>query len=159
MFPRYSLARLLAFSFSLDDTIISSFVSVAGASPWPVYVFSAVRNALRPQVASVSTLLLLVTLFAIGCVAIVLRRERPVRRRRCEDDDGRRLAREPREQQGEGEERHRERHPPERSLRCRAERGRVDRLDVAVLQRDASFDRCDAPAQPPDGCGEHPLRR
>ena len=65
---------LLSFSFSLDDTIISSFVSVAGASPWPVYVFSSVRAVLRPEVASVSTLLLLLTLFAIACVAIVLRR-------------------------------------------------------------------------------------
>ena len=120
MLPAVLAGALLAFSFSLDDTIISSFVSVAGASPWPVYVFSAVRNALRPQVASVSTLLLLLTLFAIGCVAFVLQANRSVRRRGREDDDGRRLAREPREQQGEGEERHRERHPPERSLRCRA---------------------------------------
>jgi len=68
------LPAVLAFSFSLDDTIISSFVSVAGASPWPVYVFSAVRNVLRPEIASVSTLLLLLTLFAIACVALVLRR-------------------------------------------------------------------------------------
>ena len=74
MLPAVLAGALLSFSFSLDDTIISSFVSVAGASPWPVYVFSAVRNALRPQVASVSTLLLLLTLVAIACVAIVLRR-------------------------------------------------------------------------------------
>lgn len=74
MLPAVLAGALLSFSFSLDDTIISSFVSVAGASPWPVYVFSAVRNALRPQVASVSTLLLLLTLFAIACVALVLRR-------------------------------------------------------------------------------------
>ena len=74
MLPAVLAGALLAFSFSLDDTIISSFVSVAGSSPWPVYVFSAVRNALRPQVASVSTLLLLLTLFAIACVALVLRR-------------------------------------------------------------------------------------
>jgi putrescine transport system permease protein len=74
MLPAVLAGALLAFSFSLDDTIISSFVSVAGSTPWPVYVFSAVRNALRPQVASVSTLLLLLTLFAIACVAIVLRR-------------------------------------------------------------------------------------
>ena len=74
MLPAVLAGALLAFSFSLDDTIISTFVSVAGASPWPVYVFSAVRNALRPQVASVSTLLLLLTLFAIACVAFVLRR-------------------------------------------------------------------------------------
>ena len=74
MLPAVLAGALLAFSFSLDDTIISSFVSVAGSTPWPVYVFSAVRNALRPQVASVSTLLLLLTLFAIACVAVVLRR-------------------------------------------------------------------------------------
>jgi ABC-type spermidine/putrescine transport system permease subunit II len=74
MFPAVLAGALLAFSFSLDDTIISSFVSVAGASPWPVYVFSAVRNVLRPEIASVSTLLLMLTLFAITCVALVLRR-------------------------------------------------------------------------------------
>ena len=74
MLPAVLAGALLSFSFSLDDTIISSFVSVAGASPWPVYVFSSVRAVLRPEVASVSTLLLLLTLFAIACVAIVLRR-------------------------------------------------------------------------------------
>ena len=74
MLPAVLAGALLAFAFSLDDTIISSFVSVAGGTPWPVYVFSAVRNALRPEVASVSTLLLGVTLFAIACVALVLRR-------------------------------------------------------------------------------------
>jgi putrescine transport system permease protein len=74
MLPAVLAGALLSFSFSLDDTIISTFVSVAGASPWPVYVFSAVRNGLRPQVASVSTLLLLLTLFTIACVALALRR-------------------------------------------------------------------------------------
>lgn len=74
MLPAVLAGALLSFSFSLDDTIISSFVSVAGSSPWPVYVFSAVRNALRPEVASVSTLLLFLTLFAIACVALALRR-------------------------------------------------------------------------------------
>ena len=160
MLPAVLAGALLSFSFSLDDTIISSFVSVAGASPWPVYVFSAVRNVLRPEIASVSTLLLLLTLFAIACVAIVLRRERPVQRRGREDDDGRRLSPASRgQQQGEREERHRERHPSERSLRCRAERGGVDRLDVAVLQGDGSLDGRDVSAQPADGCGERPLRR
>jgi len=74
MFPAVLAGALLAFALSLDDTIISSFVSVAGASPWPVYVFSAVRNVLRPEIASVSTLLLMVTLIAIASVALALRR-------------------------------------------------------------------------------------
>ena len=74
MLPAVLAGALLSFSFSLDDTIISSFVSAAGASPWPVVVFSSVRSVLRPEIASVSTLLLLLTLFAIACVALVLRR-------------------------------------------------------------------------------------
>src|SRR5207247_10748730 len=52
MFPAVRAGALLAFALSLDDTIISSFVSVAGASPWPVVVFSAVRNVLLPVVTA-----------------------------------------------------------------------------------------------------------
>lgn len=74
MFPAVVAGFLLAFSLSLDDTIISTFVNVAGTTPWPVYVFSAVRSVLRPEIAAVSTVMLFVTLVAIGLVAAVLRR-------------------------------------------------------------------------------------
>ena len=73
MFPAVLAGFLLSFSLSLDDTIISTFVSVAGSTPWPVYVFSAVRSVLRPEIAAVSTVMFLVTLFAVGVVALVLR--------------------------------------------------------------------------------------
>lgn len=72
--PAVISGALLAFTLSLDNTVISSFVSVSGASPWPVYVFSSVRSGLRPSVAAMSTLLLLLTLMAIVLVALVLRR-------------------------------------------------------------------------------------
>jgi putrescine transport system permease protein len=74
MMPAVLAGGLLAFSLSLDNTIISTFVSVAGASPWPVYVFSALRSILRPEIAAVSTLMLLLTLIALSLVALVLRR-------------------------------------------------------------------------------------
>ena len=74
MMPAVLAGGLLAFSLSLDNTIISTFVSVAGASPWPVYVFSALRSLLRPEIAAVSTLMLLLTLVALGLVALVLKR-------------------------------------------------------------------------------------
>jgi len=74
MMPAVLAGALLSFSLSLDNTIISSFVSTANASPWPVYVFSAVRAVLRPEIAAMSTLVLLLTLFALGLVALVLRR-------------------------------------------------------------------------------------
>ncbi len=66
MMPAVLAGALLAFSLSLDNTIISSFVSTANASPWPVYVFSSLRSILRPEIAAMSTLVLLLTLFALG---------------------------------------------------------------------------------------------
>lgn len=72
--PAILAGALLSFTFSLDETIVASFVQVSGATPWPVYVLSAVHSGLRPEVASVSTVLLLLTLVALGIVALVLRR-------------------------------------------------------------------------------------
>jgi ABC-type spermidine/putrescine transport system permease subunit II len=74
MMPAVLAGALMSFTLSLDNTIISSFVSVTGYTPWPVYVFSSVRSGLRPEIAAVSTLMLLLTLVAIGIVGLVLRR-------------------------------------------------------------------------------------
>ena len=74
MMPAVLAGGLLPFSLSLHNTIISSFVSTADASPWPVYVFSSLRSILRPSIAAMSTLVLLLTLFALALVAVVLRR-------------------------------------------------------------------------------------
>jgi putrescine transport system permease protein len=74
MLPAVLAGALLAFSLSLDDVIISTFVSAAGTTPWPVVVFSAVRAVLRPEFASMSTVLLLLTLVALALVGMVLRR-------------------------------------------------------------------------------------
>jgi ABC-type spermidine/putrescine transport system permease subunit II len=74
MAPAVLAGALMAFTLSLDNTIISAFVQVSGSTPWPVYVFSALRSSLRPEIAAVSTLMLLLTLVALGLVALVLRR-------------------------------------------------------------------------------------
>jgi ABC-type spermidine/putrescine transport system permease subunit II len=74
MLPAVLAGGLLSFSFSLDNTIISSFVSVSGTTPWPVVVFSALHALLRPEIASMSTVLIGLTLFALLMVAFVLRR-------------------------------------------------------------------------------------
>ncbi|MFV0374119.1 ABC transporter permease [Microbacterium sp.] len=72
--PAVLAGFLLAFTLSLDNTIIAAFVQVSGATPWPVYVLSAVRSGLRPEIAAVSTVMLLLTLVALAVVALVLRR-------------------------------------------------------------------------------------
>ncbi|MGI4896256.1 MAG: ABC transporter permease [Janthinobacterium lividum] len=72
--PGVLAGGLMAFTLSLDNTIVASFVQLPGSTPWPVYVFSALRAALRPEIAAVSTLMLVLTLVALGVVALVLRR-------------------------------------------------------------------------------------
>jgi ABC-type spermidine/putrescine transport system permease subunit II len=72
--PALLAGGLLAFTFSLDNTIVSQFVSVAGKTTFPVYVFSSVRQVMRPDVGAAATLMLLLTLVALALVALVLRR-------------------------------------------------------------------------------------
>jgi len=72
--PSILAGALMAFTLSLDNTVVSSFVSLPGYTSWPVYVFGSVRTGLRPDVAAVSTLLLILTLGALALVAVVLRR-------------------------------------------------------------------------------------
>jgi ABC-type spermidine/putrescine transport system permease subunit II len=74
MMPAVIAGAMMSFTLSLDDVILSSFVSVQGQTPWPVYIFSAVRSGLRPNVAAMSTMMLLLTLVVIGLAALVLRR-------------------------------------------------------------------------------------
>lgn len=73
-FPAVLAGFLLAFTLSLDNTIVAAFVQVSGTTPWPVYVLSALRSGLRPEIAAVSTVMLLLTLVALALVALVLRR-------------------------------------------------------------------------------------
>jgi putrescine transport system permease protein len=72
--PALLAGGLLAFTFSLDNVIVSQFVSVPGSTTFPVYVFSAVRQVIRPDVGAASTIMLGLTLVALGLVAMVLRR-------------------------------------------------------------------------------------
>ena len=72
--PAVLAGFLLSFTLSLDNTIVASFVQVSGATPWPVYVLSALRGGLRPEIAAVSTVMLVLTLGALALVAVVLRR-------------------------------------------------------------------------------------
>ena len=65
---------MLAFTFSLDNVIVSQFVSVPGSTTFPVYVFSSVRSVIKPDIGAASTILLGLTLVALGLVVAVLKR-------------------------------------------------------------------------------------
>jgi len=58
---------LLAFTLSLDDVVVASFVSGPGSTTLPIKVFSSVRRGLNPEVNAVATILVL--LVSLGAVA------------------------------------------------------------------------------------------
>ncbi|MCG8356632.1 MAG: ABC transporter permease subunit [Kiloniellales bacterium] len=58
---------LLAFTMSLDDLVIASFVSGPGSSTLPMVIFSKVRLGVSPEVNALATII--VVLVTIGIVA------------------------------------------------------------------------------------------
>ena len=57
---------LLAFTLSLDDLVVASFVSGPGASTLPMVVFSALRLGVTPELNALATVILVVVSVALG---------------------------------------------------------------------------------------------
>ena len=51
---------LLAFTLSLDDVVIASFVAGPSSTTLPIEVFSSVRRGLSPKINALATLMILV---------------------------------------------------------------------------------------------------
>ena len=58
---------LLAFTMSLDDLVIASFVSGPGNSTLPMVIFSKIRLGVTPEVNALATIMIVIV--AIGVVA------------------------------------------------------------------------------------------
>lgn len=65
--PALVAGWLLAFTLSLDDLVIASFVSGPGATTLPMVVFSSVRLGVSPKINALATLLIL----AVSLVAFI----------------------------------------------------------------------------------------
>ena len=72
-------AFLLTFTLSLDDVVLSAFLSGPGATTMPLVIFSRARLGLNPSVNAVATII--ITLVAIGVVVASLVLARNERRR------------------------------------------------------------------------------
>ena len=72
--PAILAGGLLAFTFALDNVIISDFVKAPGTNTFPTYVFGLARTVRRPEIAAMATLLIGVTLVSLLAAALVLRR-------------------------------------------------------------------------------------
>ena len=62
--PALASGWLLAFTLSLDDLVIASFVSGPGATTLPMVVFSSVRLGVSPKINALATLIILVVALA-----------------------------------------------------------------------------------------------
>jgi len=79
--PALFAGWLLAFTLSIDDLVIASFVSGPGASTLPMVIFSKVRVGLSPEINALATLMIGVVL-AGGVIALAVLargRARPAR--------------------------------------------------------------------------------
>ncbi|MBT3411471.1 MAG: ABC transporter permease subunit, partial [Halieaceae bacterium] len=56
--PAMASGWLLAFTLSLDDLVIASFTSGAGASTLPMVIFSKVKLGVTPEVNALATLVI-----------------------------------------------------------------------------------------------------
>ena len=62
LLPAIVAGFLLAFTFSFDDYVITSFVSGPGSSTLPLYVFGQMKRGVTPATNAVAAMMLLLTL-------------------------------------------------------------------------------------------------
>ena len=74
--PGLVAAGLLTFSLSIDDYVVTSFVSGAGGTTLPVYIYSLLKSSLSPEIAAASTLLLTATTLLLLATALLEKRPR-----------------------------------------------------------------------------------
>jgi putrescine transport system permease protein len=72
--PAVLAGGLLAFTFALDNVIISDFVKAPGTNTFPTYVLGQVKTVRKPDIAAMATLLLGITLLVLFIAAGILRR-------------------------------------------------------------------------------------
>ena len=66
---------LLAFTLSLDDLVVASFVSGPSATTLPMAVYSSVRIGVTPEVNALATVFLVVVFAMVGLAAWLMARQ------------------------------------------------------------------------------------
>ncbi len=63
---------LLAFTLSLDDLVIASFVTGPGSNTLPILIFSRIRLGLRPDINALATIIILVVATGVSIAAMIM---------------------------------------------------------------------------------------
>jgi spermidine/putrescine transport system permease protein len=75
LMPGIVSGALLAFTLSIDDFIISFFVTGKGWNTLPIYIWSQLKQGVTPEINAVSAVLLLFSI-SIIVLSLVLQRRR-----------------------------------------------------------------------------------
>ncbi|GGX89186.1 hypothetical protein GCM10007160_15680 [Litchfieldella qijiaojingensis] len=70
--PGIAGGAMLAFIISMDDLVITYFISGVDATTLPVFIYSMIRRGIKPEINAIATLLLLAS-FVIAAVGLYLR--------------------------------------------------------------------------------------
>jgi putrescine transport system permease protein len=81
IFPALISGWLLAFTLSLDDVVISSFVAGPDATTLPMKIFSTVRMGLNPKINALASIIVAVVSFTAVAAWAISRREEKRRQR------------------------------------------------------------------------------
>ena len=79
MAPGMLAGWLLAFTLSLDDLVIASFVSGPGAVTLPMLIYSRIRLGLRPDINALATIIILVVAIGVLVAAWIMFRQQKQR--------------------------------------------------------------------------------
>jgi putrescine transport system permease protein len=74
--PAMLAGWLLAFTLSLDDLVIASFVSGPGASTLPIYIFSKVKLGVTPDINALASLIILIVTIGLLGAWLAMRQRR-----------------------------------------------------------------------------------
>ncbi len=144
LLPAIVAGFLLSFTFSFDDYVITTFVSGAGTTTLPLYIFGSIRKGVTPATNAVAAVMLLITLsiLLIGqwLVSRNSRRGRP--RAGLDDHESRRAARPYRS-------------PPHRPRAASADAGVEHARPSPSARRPDARPRCPSgPVRPADATGQ-----
>jgi len=73
IFPGIVSGALLVFTISLDDYLITSFVTGVGSTTLPVQIYAMVKQGISPEINAVSTVLLVITVTTIAIAQLLQR--------------------------------------------------------------------------------------
>ncbi len=73
LWPAIVAAGLLVFALSFDDFVLSFFTTGEDVQPLPVRIWSAIRFGLSPSINAIGTLMMVVSLTAVGLALVIPR--------------------------------------------------------------------------------------